>query len=73
MELHAGQTYWDKTMAAPAAFPKLTGPLRTDVLIVGGGITGTLCAQALSAQGLSVTLMEKDRGESLAAGAMVCR
>ncbi|MFY8123025.1 MAG: FAD-dependent oxidoreductase, partial [Silanimonas sp.] len=34
---------------------------RRDVLVVGGGVIGLACAQALSAAGRSVLLLERDR------------
>lgn len=42
-------------------FPKQGGDLQTDVLIVGGGMAGLLCAHELSAQGVQCTLIEADR------------
>lgn len=37
---------WANTVELPA-FPSLDGDLDTDVLIIGGGMAGLLCAQAL--------------------------
>ena len=42
-------------------FPKLYGELKTDVLIVGGGLAGLLCAQRLARAGVDHALIEADR------------
>lgn len=42
-------------------FPALEGDLRTDVLIVGGGLAGLLCAHALEKDGVDYALIEGDR------------
>ena len=34
---------WEKTAALPR-FERLNGDLKTDVLIIGGGMAGILCA-----------------------------
>ena len=41
------------------ARPPLSGNRRCDVVVIGGGITGALCADALTAQGLSVIVVDK--------------
>src|SRR6185295_9300913 len=40
------------------AFPRQRGALKTDVAIVGGGLTGCATAYALAAAGVKVTLVE---------------
>lgn len=69
MKLYNGTTYWDQTVQEPVHFGKLTGPIETDVLIVGGGMSGSLCAYVLSSHGLNVTVVEKNeigKGSSVA-------
>lgn len=42
-------------------FPGLEGDLRTDVLIIGGGLAGLLCAQRLKTAGVECVLIERNR------------
>lgn len=42
-------------------FPALNGDLRTDVLVVGGGIAGLLTAYELHKHGVDCVLVERDR------------
>lgn len=51
---------WDKDAGLPR-FPRLEGDRRTDVLIVGGGLAGLLCAERLKSAGVDCLLVEKDR------------
>ncbi len=41
-------------------FPKLTENIKTNVLIIGGGITGILCAYELKKRKIDYVLVEKD-------------
>lgn len=69
MKLYSGSLYWDKTVDTPYRFEKVKEGKRTQVLIAGGGISGTLCANVLSALGMDVILAEKNKigkGSSLA-------
>jgi len=43
------------------AFPKLTGASRTDVLVVGGGMAGLMCAYWLAQKGIDCALIEETR------------
>lgn len=61
MDLYAGNTYWNQTQPATSQFEKLKQDIHTDVLIVGAGISGTLCANVLSTRGLDVVVVEKNR------------
>lgn len=54
----AGSTWLD---SVSAEYPPLAGERKTDVLIVGGGITGALVARKLSAEGRRVSVLERRR------------
>lgn len=51
---------WQET-SRPPEFPALEGDIRTDVLIIGGGITGILTAFFLQERGVPYILVEKNR------------
>lgn len=51
------QSIWSKTSHIPS-FKKLESDLNTDVLIIGGGIAGILCAYFLKEAGLNYILVE---------------
>ena len=51
---------WQET-AKRHAFPTLSGDLSTDVLVVGGGMAGLLCAYRLQEAGIDCTLVESGR------------
>jgi len=61
MDLFIGNTCWDKTADESRRFGKLSENIKTNILIVGGGISGSLCAFVLSSQGMAVTVVEKNR------------
>ena len=46
------------------SFPKISENMKTDVLIVGGGIAGVLTGYVLSTNGYKVILVEKDKVSS---------
>ena len=48
---------WTKSVNLPK-FPKLQGDVKTDVLIVGGGMAGVLCAYFLHEKGIRYVLAE---------------
>ena len=50
-------SYWNKT-AARTRFAALTESVETDVLIIGGGITGVTCAYCLAQAGARPVLIE---------------
>ena len=51
---------WLQT-AQPPPFPPLRSDLKTDVLIIGGGMAGLLCAYKLSQAGVDCALVEANR------------
>lgn len=53
------ESVWKKEVRLPH-FERLTGEAKTDVLIVGGGIAGILCAYFLQERGVDYILAERD-------------
>src|SRR5450432_3214938 len=51
--------YWHASMPAIPAFDDRPLPERADVVIIGGGYTGTVAALQLARSGASVTLLER--------------
>lgn len=60
MKLHSGDLYWNKKMYATATFDKITESIHTEILIVGGGMSGALCAHVLATHGKEVTVVERN-------------
>ncbi len=54
------ESLWRKNVEMPS-FPTLEGDVKTDVLIIGGGIAGLLTAYFLHERGVPYILVEKDR------------
>jgi glycine/D-amino acid oxidase-like deaminating enzyme len=55
--------------------PRFRGELETDVIVLGGGLTGCACASSFAAAGVNVVVLEADRigGGSTAASAGLIR
>ena len=51
---------WQDTTGLPH-FPSQNGDIKTDVLIIGGGLAGVLCAYWLDKAGVSYVLVEAER------------
>ncbi len=54
------QSIWNENIKRPR-FDKLQGDIKTDVLIIGGGITGLLCAYMMQKEGVDCVLVEADK------------
>lgn len=54
------ESIWAKGVELPR-FPSMDGDMKTDVLIVGGGLAGLLCAYMLKQAGIDCVLIEADR------------
>ncbi len=73
--LRHGRPVWRDHPAPPKrSFPPQRGDLNTDVVIVGGGITGAICAYLFAAAGVRVALLEARkiaRGSTIASTALL--
>ncbi len=58
-----GESYWlDRVSRAQRpVYPRFRGQLATDVVVMGGGLTGCAVAQAFAAAGVKVALLEAER------------
>lgn len=54
------QSYWMASISR-SEYPALNQDLKADIAIVGGGITGILCAYFLNKEGLNPIILEADR------------
>ena len=59
MDLKSGYPFWAVKNGLMHAFPPLQEDLRCDVAIIGGGITGALIADELSAHGHDVAVVDQ--------------
>lgn len=59
MDLKSGYPFWALKNGLMHAFPPLLADLRCDVAIIGGGITGALIADELSAHGHDVAVVDQ--------------
>ena len=69
MKLYEGDTYWDKSIKKDFGFKELKENVKTNTLIIGGGISGTICAYILASNGIEVTVIDKGqigKGSTLA-------
>ncbi|MBQ2746257.1 MAG: FAD-dependent oxidoreductase [Clostridia bacterium] len=51
---------WEQNVKMPE-FPKLKGQIKTDVLIIGGGMAGLMCAYNLEQKGVDYILVEQNK------------
>lgn len=54
------ESIWAKNASRPQ-FESLKGDLKTDVLVIGGGMAGILCTYMLKRAGVDCTLVESDK------------
>jgi glycine/D-amino acid oxidase-like deaminating enzyme len=59
MKLRSGEAYWLLKNGIINSYPSLRENISCDVLVVGGGITGSLIAFQLSSEGYRVVLIDK--------------
>ena len=72
--LRHGHPLWLDQRAPKRRYPRHRGHLETDVVIVGGGITGAMCAYLFADAGVRVVLLESrqaGRGSTVASTALL--
>lgn len=67
----AFQSIWSRRLPASRrpAYPKQRGTMQSDVVIVGGGLTGCAIAYSFASAGIQTVLLEEDRLASAATAA----
>lgn len=58
MDLTTGYPYWLINSGLPVNYPKLEGSINTDIVIIGGGISGALTAYYLVKAGLDCVMVD---------------
>ena len=74
MDIRSNEPYWLIKNALNKSYPSLNADLETEILIVGGGITGALIAYSLIKEGKKVVLIDRRdvcSGSSAASTAML--
>ncbi|GIO11279.1 oxidoreductase [Cohnella xylanilytica] len=69
MSLYYGSLYWPATWPNPPRYPSLSGTDRCKALVIGGGMSGSLCGLLLARSGIDAVLIEQNEvasGSSLA-------
>ncbi|HEX2938675.1 MAG TPA: FAD-dependent oxidoreductase [Ruminiclostridium sp.] len=56
----AGAPYWTASAKIPNQYPYLSEDISCEVAIVGGGVTGALCAYQLQQAGIDTVLLDAD-------------
>jgi glycine/D-amino acid oxidase-like deaminating enzyme len=60
-KLYEGNPFWTITSKPFEKFKPVSENLETDILIIGGGLSGNLCAHELAKRNYSVIVCEKER------------
>ncbi|MBO9586269.1 MAG: FAD-binding oxidoreductase [Flavobacterium sp.] len=59
MKLSSTKTYWPLKNAIKQSYPSIDSDIHTDILIIGGGITGALTAYKLLNEGKKIVLVDR--------------
>lgn len=59
MNLHSAESYWPLKNGLLHAYPSLKNNIKTDVVVMGAGISGALAADALCSDGHDVVVVDK--------------
>ena len=60
MQLNNGKLYWQDKSKINKIYPYLTHDIKTDVVVIGGGIAGALTTYFLAKEGANVVVVEKN-------------
>ncbi|WP_433812523.1 NAD(P)/FAD-dependent oxidoreductase [Flavobacterium johnsoniae] len=59
MKLRSTETFWPLKNAMNISYPSIDADIKTEILIIGGGITGALMAYKLITQGKKIVLVDR--------------
>ncbi|MCK9856991.1 FAD-dependent oxidoreductase [Paenibacillus sp. ATY16] len=59
-ELHSGRLFWPTTEEQYKEYSALSEDIQVQVAIIGGGMSGSMCAYALQNSGINVAIMERE-------------
>ncbi|GAA3782610.1 FAD-dependent oxidoreductase [Flavobacterium ginsengiterrae] len=59
MKLRSTETFWPLKNAMNTSYPSIDADIKTEILIIGGGITGALMAYKLITQGKKIVLVDR--------------
>lgn len=59
MDVRSGCPFWVLQAGEQGEWPELAGNHRTDVVVIGGGVTGALAAWRLAVAGIDTTLLDR--------------
>lgn len=59
MKLRSTETFWPLKNAMNTSYPSINTDIKTEILIIGGGITGALMAYKLITQGKKIVLVDR--------------
>lgn len=59
MKLRSTETFWPLKNAMNTSYPSIDTDIKTEILIIGGGITGALMAYKLITQGKKIVLVDR--------------
>ncbi|SFF29657.1 Glycine/D-amino acid oxidase [Paenibacillus catalpae] len=59
-ELHSGHLFWPTTLEQQNTYPPLSEELHVQVAIIGGGMSGSMCAYEFARKGMSAAVFERD-------------
>jgi glycine/D-amino acid oxidase-like deaminating enzyme len=59
-ELHTGHLFWPTTWEQHKTYPALSSGTKVQVAIIGGGMSGSMCAYLLAKSGIRAAIFERD-------------
>ncbi|MGO4111074.1 NAD(P)/FAD-dependent oxidoreductase [Paenibacillus sp. YAF4_2] len=59
-ELHTGHLFWPTTLEQHRTYPALTEGIKVQAAVIGGGMSGSICAYLLTQSGISTAILERN-------------